>query len=321
MKPILAALALPVIFAALPAQAEVPVDTVRIEKKTRTVEIDVAYPKTGIASIDTQLADWATGMVEDFEKGAAEDFSSFEKDNGELPPWAYSLDMGFETARNDDSMLVFDFNQSTFLGGAHPSHDIITYNYLMPDAWEVYLPEIFDGQRALDKISALSIAQLEKTLGGPDGMSDPDWIKSGAGPNWANFQDFLLLDDKLVIRFSPYQVAAYAAGDQKVELPLSELSGLMRKDWKAPVASFDCAAASSATEKAICSDVALGRLDRAMADSYTQVLAFTAEDADKAKIREAQRAWIAERNACGGDVACLTGQYDARLKALRAEQS
>ena len=320
MKPILVALALPVICAALPVQAEVPVDTVGIEKKTKFVEIDVAYPKTGVATIDTELADWATGMVEDFEKGAAEDFSSFEKDNGELPPWAYSLDMGFETARNDDAMLVFDFDQSTFLGGAHPNHDIMTFNYLMPDAWEVYLPEIFDGRKALDRISALTIAQLEKDVGGPDGMSDSDWIKGGAGANWSNFQDFLLLEDKLVIRFPPYQVAAYAAGPQQVEIPLSELDGLMRKDWRAPVASFDCAKAASATEKAICSDVALGRLDRTLSDTYTQVVAFAGEEADKTKIRDAQRQWIVERDACGGDVACLTAQYDERLKVLRAAQ-
>jgi uncharacterized protein YecT (DUF1311 family) len=316
MKSLLALL-VPALFAALPAEAAVPVETVKIEKSTDTVEIDIAYPRTGVAVIDRTFADWVNGMVTDFEKGAAEDFASFKEDNGELPPWTYSLDLGFEVPRNDDRMLVFDFDESIFQGGAHPNHDIVTFNFMMPDGWQVYLPEIFDGKRALDKISALAVARLDKEIGGPDGMSDPDWIRTGAGPQWSNFQDFLLLDDKLVIRFPPYQVAAYAAGPQKVEIPLSELSGLMRKDWRVPVASFDCAKAGTATEKAICSDIALARLDRNLSDAYAQAMSWASDGAEKTAIRDAQRTWIGERNACGGDVGCLTAQYQARLKVLQ----
>jgi len=300
------------------AHAEVPVETISIDRKTETVEIEVAYPKTGNPSIDRQFSDWANAMVADFEASADVDFASFKTDNnGEMPPWTYSLYVGFSVARNDDTMLVFDFDKSIFTGGAHPNHDIDTFNFMMPDAWQVYLPEIFTGAPALKKISALAVAALDKELGGPDAMSDSDWIKLGAGPSWSNFQDFLLLSDRLVIRFPPYQVAAYAAGPQQVAIPLSELSGLMRSDWRTPVASFDCSKAGTATEKAICADVALARLDRSLADAYAQGLSWADGEAEKAKIRDAQRAWIAERNACGGDVGCLTAAYDARIKALQ----
>lgn len=318
MRSVLAVL-LPMALAAPPALAEVPVETVKVERQSETLDIAMAYPSTGIATLDETFADWVNGMVAEFETGAAEDFASFKADNnGELPPWTYSLYLGFEVARNDDAMLVFDFDESIYQGGAHPNHDIITFNVMMPDAWQVYLPEIFDGKRALDRISALAIEQLNATLLGPDSMSDPDWVSTGAGPQWSNFQDFLLLEDALVIRFPPYQVAAYAAGDQKVEIPLAKLTGLMRADWRLPVASFDCAKAGSAPEKAICSDVALARLDRQLSDSYAQALSWASDDAAKNAIRSAQRAWIGERNACGGNVACLTSAYDARLAALQA---
>lgn len=307
----------PAVLAGGAAFAAVPVDTMKIERKSDTVDIELAYPKTGIAAIDQPIADWVKGMAADFEKGADDDFAAFKSDNdGELPPWTYSLYLGFEVARNDDEMLVFDYDESIFQGGAHPNHEIITANYMMPDAWQVYLPEIFDGNRALRKISDLAIADLNRQLLGPDSMSDPEWVKTGAGPAWSNFQDFILLEDKLVIRFPPYQVAAYAAGDQRVEIPLSKLEGLMRKDWKTPVASFDCAKAGSATEKAICSDIALARLDRELTDSYTVALSFT-DDAGKAAIKDAQRRWIAERNACGSDIGCLTSAYQARIKVLQ----
>ena len=47
-------------------------------------------------------------------------------------------------------------------------------------------------------------------------------------------------------------------------------------------------------------------------------MSFAADEAEKAKIRDAQRTWIGERDACGGDVGCLTAQYQARLKVLQA---
>ncbi len=317
MRPLLAALALSAALAGGPALAELKVGTVNIDRKTETVDIEVAYPKTGNATIDKLVADWANDMVADFEKSADEDFASFKEDNDDPPPWTYSLYLTFEVARNDAEMFVVDFDEEIFTGGAHPNHDIETFNFMMPDAWRVYLPEIFAGKPALEKISALAIADLGRQFDNPDSMSDLDWLKTGAGPSWSNFQDFLLLPDTLVIRFPPYQVAAYAAGDQKVEIPLSALSGLMRKDWRTPVASFDCKKAGTATEKAICSDVALARLDRSLADSFALALSWASDDAEKTKIRDAQRKWIGKRDACGGDLACLTAAYDARLKALQ----
>ena len=203
MRPLLAALLIPAVLIAAPATAAVTVETVKIDRKTETVDIEVAYPKTGVASLDKRFADWANGMVADFATSADEDFASFKQDNdGQRPVWTYSLYVTFDVARNDDEMLVLDFEKSIFTGGAHPNFDIETYNFMMPEAWQVYLPEVFK-PKALAEISKLASADLKKQLGGPDSMSDEDWLKSGAGPSWSNFQDFLLLGDKLVIRFPP----------------------------------------------------------------------------------------------------------------------
>ena len=85
------------------------------------------------------------------------DFASFKQDNnGEPPPWTYSLYLSFEVPRNDAEMLVVDFDESIFTGGAHPNHDIATFNFMMPDAWQVYLPESLCRQAALWTGSARS---------------------------------------------------------------------------------------------------------------------------------------------------------------------
>ena len=38
---------------------------------------------------------------------------------------------------------------------------------------------------------------------------------------------------------------------------------------------------------------------------------------DQGKLRDDQEAWLKERQACGGDVACLKAAYETRLKVLR----
>jgi len=77
--------------------------------------------------------------------------------------------------------------------------------------------------------------------------------------------------------------------------------------------SFDCAKAGTPTEKAICGNDRLARLDRAIAkaliglkDSFGELI-------------EEQIAFMAQRDACGADVACLTREMDSRRAALALE--
>jgi uncharacterized protein len=89
--------------------------------------------------------------------------------------------------------------------------------------------------------------------------------------------------------------------------PMSERAALA-----APAASFDCAKAGTAAEKAICQDARLSELDRALGEAYAARLA------REAGVRQQQRAWLKARDAgCGGDRACLTAFLRARLEWMR----
>lgn len=69
--------------------------------------------------------------------------------------------------------------------------------------------------------------------------------------------------------------------------------------------SFSCAAASTASEHAICGDKDLAELDRDIADAYAEVLRRHGGGARGALLAN-QREWIKRRDAaCGSDVACL----------------
>ena len=82
----------------------------------------------------------------------------------------------------------------------------------------------------------------------------------------------------------------------------------------AAAASFDCAKASSHSEKAICASPTLSKLDSELADAYG-VAALTHSDAEG--LKSAQRAWLRDiRNKCA-DEACLETVYRQRIVALR----
>lgn len=84
--------------------------------------------------------------------------------------------------------------------------------------------------------------------------------------------------------------------------------------WNLPAlaTSFDCARAKTQTEKLICSDTELSRLDDEMAANYKAVLL----DPTRAEvITQAQKLWLKERNACVSD-SCVLRSYLGRLSTL-----
>jgi uncharacterized protein len=79
--------------------------------------------------------------------------------------------------------------------------------------------------------------------------------------------------------------------------------------------SFSCAGSLSPTEAVICSDDALAALDRTLAAAYEQMLAsFPA--GEKSTLVAVEKTWIAQRDACRTDKACIRGAYEARIAQL-----
>jgi len=83
-------------------------------------------------------------------------------------------------------------------------------------------------------------------------------------------------------------------------------------------ASFPCAKASAPDEIAICSHLALNDQDVEMATLYTTLLPLLAMGSAGAT-RDAQKQWLASRQACGANVACLSAAYASRIAALKAQ--
>ncbi|WP_042811741.1 lysozyme inhibitor LprI family protein, partial [Xanthomonas citri] len=83
-------------------------------------------------------------------------------------------------------------------------------------------------------------------------------------------------------------------------------------------ASFDCKQAGTPVERRLCAVPALGQLDDQLDEAYRGVLDTAPRDSLTA-VRDQQRAWLRQRNACAQDAKvddCLRRSLKARVDAL-----
>lgn len=87
----------------------------------------------------------------------------------------------------------------------------------------------------------------------------------------------------------------------------------------AKAGGIDCAKARTATERSVCGDPELRKLDASVAADFADALAAT-QGATRQALLGQQRRWLSQRDhGCkGDDAACLRASYQARFDALEA---
>ncbi|MBS0252359.1 MAG: hypothetical protein JSR78_14975 [Proteobacteria bacterium] len=93
------------------------------------------------------------------------------------------------------------------------------------------------------------------------------------------------------------------------------LASVSSTAWAGDYAPLNCHKAGSPAEKTICSSYALGQSEAHMATLFSVATSLVAMG-QRGDIQDAQRKWLASRNACGKDVGCLNAAYQKRIGAL-----
>lgn len=83
--------------------------------------------------------------------------------------------------------------------------------------------------------------------------------------------------------------------------------------------SFDCRKASNATEKRICADPDLARLDRDLASLWRAMIHSFTDNGQVSEIRADQKQWIAGRNECGDDAHCIASRYREEIDRFQGK--
>lgn len=136
--------------------------------------------------------------------------SSFENDYAIVSPPGDILSLNFGFYAYSD-------------GAAHPYSYTLTYTYDLQRGEPIRLEQLFlPGADYLGRIAAYCQQELSQRDIGFD-----SWVVNGADPAPENYRNWNITPDGLLIHFDPYQVAAYAAGPQKVLIPYTTLNDII----------------------------------------------------------------------------------------------
>jgi hypothetical protein len=141
-----------------------------------------------------------------------------------------TLDISYTSARGDGTIsYIFVVTADTL--GAHPNTVYKTFVFDAKTGTQMSLSNLFaPGTSYLTELSTKSRALLPALISKSEGISvkdmDTGMLNDGTKPTTENFSNWYLDGSNLVIIFPPYQVAAYAAGTQKLSIPLSSFKSL-----------------------------------------------------------------------------------------------
>ncbi len=115
--------------------------------------------------------------------------------------------------------------------GAHGNLFFHTFTFDTTTGRQLALGDLFlPGSDYLAKLSELARAQLPSIIG--SGMVSEQMLDQGTTPEDKSFSNFFIDNGDLVILFAPYAVAPYAAGPQTLRIPLSDLSSLLKPEYR-----------------------------------------------------------------------------------------
>lgn len=183
--------------------------------------ISAEYPKfsgfkeeASEKSLNNEISAFVTKTIEEFKKSATEAYTSSSEQLS-------TLNIRYGVPLITNKVASIEFLISTYISGAaHPNNYEMSINYDLGANKHIQLGDLFIGDEYLKKLSAIAIESLKTKLGAD---TDTRWIKEGASPKAENYQVFLITPDSFVVVFNPYQVAAYAAGQQKVVFRLDQI--------------------------------------------------------------------------------------------------
>jgi hypothetical protein len=179
-----------------------------INRSEKGTEITVVYPVTSSQSVNAYFLEYVNNAIAQFNK----DTSWVGEVDGAVAE-GITLDIGF-TEERSATADNYVFKTSSYMGGAHGLQVTKTFSFDKQGKL-ITLEDVFT-----DDVQGLKLVSdnVQKQLDGLQ-LSDAAWIKEGAGPTKENYQNFYITDNGLTVIFDPYQVAAYAAGTQTVQVP------------------------------------------------------------------------------------------------------
>jgi len=204
---------------------------VKIEDKSAPyIDINAEYPTEGTGSL--YVAKQVEKIIQEFKTSF--DFSNATKqeleDQGLFDDRRYQLYITY-SAISGPHTISHRVTSYVFTGGAHGNTFIETYTFNAQEKL-LFMSDIFiDKTKALEILSKKSVEYIKNNPEYKDAI-DEAWLAEGTTPIEENFAAFEINKDTFGIVFQQYQVAAYVYGNIEVRIPLSDLSDVLKPEFK-----------------------------------------------------------------------------------------
>ncbi|MDE5879592.1 MAG: RsiV family protein, partial [Desulfovibrio sp.] len=196
-------------------------------------DIHMDYPSLGVPAVDADIRAWVTGIATAFE--AHLDLSRpglpdadmlpvhdvMEADSATNQSPTFELWGSYSISRPSDAAVSITYEIWNYTGANQGNLDILTLNYSLLTGQRLAFMDLFEKpETALSLMSDWARKVLAPRLGA---STRPAMLEAGTAPLVENFSSLTLTPEGVCINFQPYQVAPWAAGIQKVEMPLEAL--------------------------------------------------------------------------------------------------
>ncbi|KAA3595571.1 MAG: DUF3298 domain-containing protein [Calditrichaeota bacterium] len=129
--------------------------------------------------------------------------------------------------RNDSLLVVLDFSEVGYTGGAHPNSFQKFISINSQNGKIVRKADFIKDEKSLEKV-AEKIFRTQKEIPDEESLKDNNYFWN-EGKFYLN-DNFAILDSGLVFFYNNYEIASYASGQTKLFLPNSAISEFIKKD-------------------------------------------------------------------------------------------
>lgn len=198
--------------------------------KDKALLDSIYYDKTGITDYSKQ------GLQNFLDKDKTEFFSSVKEDSKEWisdiqNPQTWEAGSFMKLISQNDDFLQIEYLHTSYQGGAHNNYSFDTRVFDLKNKKKLDLKDITTMPKArLEELLMKNIDKLPSGTTDSDGpVKNSDMLLVDVIP--AN-KDFYFDDKNLYFHYSPYEIAAFAAGDILIPVSWKELDGTINPEFK-----------------------------------------------------------------------------------------
>lgn len=153
---------------------------------------------------------------------SAKEDRAFRNESG-LTPVAYTDNLSCGVYQTE-GMISVSGTYSTYTGGAHPNHILMSWNFDL-EAGDFIEPEMLDEGEDLREYVRVVLMKKARDTAAELGSTPQDLYWEDYADTLADWPSYAVSFDEegMTVGFSPYELAAYAAGPQVFRLTYEEL--------------------------------------------------------------------------------------------------